>query len=112
MSAVTKHIVSKKFFPIYSVIDRGRSQYMTSSMAQEGGFFANSNISRRELIAWLDEQEQKPFSRVSPIHETVQAFDHLYHRHRDGGPIEENIYPNICRALWKTITPFLTSKSF
>ena len=30
-----------------------------------------------DLIAWLDAQERKPFSRVAPIDETVEAFDPL-----------------------------------
>ena len=32
------------------------------------------------LIAWLDAQEQKPFLRVAPIDETVEAFDPLHRR--------------------------------
>ena len=31
-----------------------------------------------DLIAWLDVQERKPFSRVAPIDETVEAFDSLH----------------------------------
>ena len=31
-----------------------------------------------DLIAWLDAQERKPFSRVAPIDETVEAFDPLH----------------------------------
>ena len=42
------------------------------------GVFANANINRHDLIAWLDAQEQKPFLRVAPIDETVEAFDPLY----------------------------------
>ena len=31
-----------------------------------------------DLIAWLDAQERKPFSRVAPMDETVEAFDPLH----------------------------------
>ena len=31
-----------------------------------------------DLIAWLDAQERKPFSRVAPIDEIVEAFDPLH----------------------------------
>ena len=41
------------------------------------GVFASANISRSDLIAWLDAQEQKPFLRVAPIDENVEAFDPL-----------------------------------
>ena len=44
----------------------------------ERGVFANSNISQRDLIAWLDAQEQKPFLRVAPRNETVDACDPLH----------------------------------
>ena len=33
-----------------------------------------------DLIAWLDNQERKPFSTVAPIDETVEAFDPLHRR--------------------------------
>ena len=33
-----------------------------------------------DLIAWLDAQEQKPFSRVAPTDEIVEAFDPLLRR--------------------------------
>ena len=33
-----------------------------------------------DLIAWLDDQEQKPFLRVAPMDETVEAFDPLHRR--------------------------------
>ena len=33
---------------------------------------------QENLIAWLDEQEQKPFLRVVPIDETVEDFDPLH----------------------------------
>ena len=33
-----------------------------------------------DLNAWLDSQERKPFSRVAPIDETVEAFDPLLRR--------------------------------
>ena len=33
-----------------------------------------------DLIAWLEAQERKPFSRVAPIDETVEAFDPLHRR--------------------------------
>ena len=36
--------------------------------------------SQEDLIACLDDQEQKPFLRVAPIDETVEAFDPLYRR--------------------------------
>ena len=32
------------------------------------------------LIAWLDDQEQKPFLRVAPIDKSVEAFDPLHRR--------------------------------
>ena len=35
---------------------------------------------QEDLIAWLDDQEQKPFLRVAPIDETVEAFDPLHRR--------------------------------
>ena len=54
---------------------------MARRMRKERGVSANSNISQRELIAWLDTQEQKPFLRVAPRNETVEAFDPL-HRER------------------------------
>ena len=50
---------------------------MARPRRQERGVFANSNISQRNLIAWLDAQEQKPFLRVAPRNETVEAFDPL-----------------------------------
>ena len=50
-------------------------------MKKEGGVSANSNISQRDLIVWLDTQEQKPCLRVAPRNETVEAFDPL-HRER------------------------------
>ena len=31
-----------------------------------------------DLIAWLDAQNRKPFPRVAPIDETVEAFDPLH----------------------------------
>ena len=54
---------------------------MARPMRKERGVFANSNIRQREMIAWLDAQEQKPFLRVAPRNETVEAFDPL-HRER------------------------------
>ena len=51
---------------------------MARPRRQERGVFANANISQRDLIAWLDAQEQKPFLRVAPINETVEAFDPLH----------------------------------
>ena len=54
---------------------------MARPRRQERGVFAYSNISQRDLIAWLDAQEQKPFLRVAPRNETVEAFDPL-HRER------------------------------
>ena len=47
--------------------------------------FANANINQQNLIAWLDAQEQKPFLRVAPIEQTVEAFDPLYNEH-EGAP--------------------------
>ena len=35
---------------------------------------------QEDLIAWLGDQEQKPFLRISPIDESVAAFDPLYRR--------------------------------
>ena len=51
----------------------------------ERSVFANSSISQRDLIAWLDAQEQKPFLRVAPRNETVEAFDPL-HRESEVAP--------------------------
>ena len=42
--------------------------------------FENANTNQHDLIAWLDAQEQKPFSRVAPIDETIEAFDPLHRR--------------------------------
>ena len=36
-----------------------------------------------DLIAWLDAQERKPFSRVAPTDEIVEAFDPLLRRRGD-----------------------------
>ena len=47
---------------------------MARPMKKESGVSAKSNISQRELIAWLDTQEQKPFLRVAPRNETVETF--------------------------------------
>ena len=33
-----------------------------------------------DLNAWLDDEERKPFSRVAPIQEAVEAFDPLGRR--------------------------------
>ena len=55
-----------------------KSIYVARPRRQERGVFANANISQRDLIAWLDAQEQKPFLRVAPINETVEAFDPLH----------------------------------
>ena len=54
------------------------SLYMARPRRPQRGVFANANISRRDLIAWLDAQEQKPFLRVAPIDKNVEAFDPLY----------------------------------
>ena len=35
---------------------------------------------QEDLIAWLDDQEQKPFLRVAPIDKTVEAFGPLHRR--------------------------------
>ena len=51
------------------------------------GVFANSNISRRDLIAWLDDQEQQPFLRAAPRDETVEAF-HLLRREPEVVPAQ------------------------
>ena len=51
---------------------------MARPKREERGVFANANINQRDLIAWLDAQEQKPFLRVAPIDETVEAFDPLH----------------------------------
>ena len=63
--------IEEKFFPLY----------ILSPM--EKGVFANSNGNQPELIAWLDEQEQKPFSRFSPRNKAIQAFDPLHQQHRN-----------------------------
>ena len=60
---------------------------MASPGRPQRGVFANVNISRRDLIAWLDAQEQKPFLRVAPRHETVEAFDPL-HREPEVAPAQ------------------------
>ena len=54
---------------------------------QKRGVFANSNISQRDLIAWLDAQEQKPFLRVAFRNETVEDFDPL-HREPEAAPLQ------------------------
>ena len=51
---------------------------MAIPQIRQRGVFANANINQQDLIAWLDAQEQKPFLRVDPIDETVEAFDPLY----------------------------------
>ena len=51
---------------------------MASPRRRQRGVFANANINRQDLIAWLDAQEQKPFLRVAPLDETVEGFDLLY----------------------------------
>ena len=43
---------------------------MARPQRRQRSVFANANINQRDLIAWLDAQEQK--------HETVEAFDPLY----------------------------------
>ena len=55
----------------------------------ERGVFANSNISQRDLIAWLDAQEQQPFLRVAPRNETVEAF-HPLHREPEVAPAQRD----------------------
>ena len=61
-------------------------------MRHERGVFANSNIRQRELIAWLDAQEQKPLLRVASRTETVQAIDPLHRgRRADDFRIPERI---------------------
>ena len=44
---------------------------MARPRREERGVFANANINQRDLITWLDAQEQKPFLRVAPRNETV-----------------------------------------
>ena len=51
---------------------------MASPRRPECGVFANANINQPYLIAWLDAQEQKPFLRVAPIDETVEASNPLH----------------------------------
>ena len=53
---------------------------MARPLRRQRGVFANADINQQDLIAWLDAdaQEQKPFLRVVPIDETVEAFDPLY----------------------------------
>ena len=44
-----------------------------------------AHIDQRELLAWFDEQQRKPFSVVSPANPTVKQFDPLYTRRRKDG---------------------------
>ena len=53
---------------------------MARPRRRQRGVFANANINKQDLIAWLDAQEQKPFLRVAPIDKTVEAFDPLYNK--------------------------------
>ena len=54
-----------------------------------------------DLIAWLDEQEQKPFLRVAPIDETVKAFDPLHRgRGADDFAIPARIEESYDRGSW------------
>ena len=57
---------------------------MARPRRDERAVFANANINQRDLIAWLDAQEQKPFLRVAPIDETAEAFDPLHRERGDG----------------------------
>ena len=57
---------------------------MAKPRRRQQGVFANANINQRDLITWLDAQEQKPFLRVAPIDETVEAFDPLHRGRGDG----------------------------
>ena len=61
------------------------SLYMARPQRRQRGVFANANINQQDLIAWLDAQEQKPFLRVAPLEETVEAFDPLYNE-PEGAP--------------------------
>ena len=51
---------------------------MAKPRKPQRGVFANANINQHDLIVWLDAQEQKPFLRVAPRNETVEAIDPLY----------------------------------
>ena len=60
---------------------------MASPRRRQRGVFANANINRQDLIAWLDAQEQKPFLRVAPLDETVEGFDPLYNEPEVAPPL-------------------------
>ena len=51
---------------------------MARPQRRQRGVFANVNINKQDLIAWLDTQDQIPVLRVAPLEETVEAFDPLY----------------------------------
>ena len=61
--------------------------YMARPRRPERGVFANANISQRDLIAWLDAQEQNPFLRIASRNETVEAFV-LWHREPEVAPAQ------------------------
>ena len=63
---------------------------MASPRRRQRGVFANANINRQDLIAWLDAQEQKPFLRVASLDETVEGFDALYNE-PEVGPLPQRI---------------------
>ena len=48
---------------------------MARSQRRQRVVFANANINQQDLIAWLDAHKQKPFLRVAPIDENVEAFE-------------------------------------
>ena len=60
---------------------------MARPRRSERGVFANANISQRDLIAWLDAQEQNPFLRIASRNETVEAFV-LLHREPEVAPAQ------------------------
>ena len=61
---------------------------MVNPRRRQRSVFANANINRQDLISWLDAQEQKPFLKVFPLDETVEAFDPLYNEPEVAPPLE------------------------
>ena len=52
-----------------------------------------AHINQRELLAWFDKQERKPFSKVSSVNPTVKKIDLLYTWHR------KDAFPNLDRIV-------------
>ena len=52
-----------------------------------------AHISQRDLLAWFDEQERKPFPMVSLWTQRFKQFDPLYTRRR------KDAFPNLDRII-------------